>query len=382
MTRNARGFSLIELMIAMTVTLIVSGAIYGLLTSGGNAFRREPEVADRQQNIRAAMDLISRDVFAAGAQLPTFAQVFTRNDPAGVCAASLNGCGVAGTMGAAAATARGADAEETDVLEIVSADEQCPQQTVCSTAILGGTAGRFVVREARPACLRAPGLVLLTDNRLFTVQSAAIPSGAAQTCLGGASPPNTNLDLTAGLLPWTAGLPAPSTDVPPALPVVFLYRAKIVRYRIAPSTDPLDTAPALWRSESGRYGTTGAVATEPGAPGFTLTAGSPWELVARGIEDLQVEFQAEANAGAGGWDNEPPAAVLDDWTRLVRQVRVTLSARATAANLQGQTAGAGGAPDAVRGQLSTVVTPRAAWNDLQMCLAAVPTPCAPTSHIQ
>ena len=52
MMRQQRGFSLVELMVAMTVTLIVSGAIYGLLTSGSSAFRREPEVADRQQNIR------------------------------------------------------------------------------------------------------------------------------------------------------------------------------------------------------------------------------------------------------------------------------------------------------------------------------------------
>ena len=81
--RHERGFSLVELMVAMTVTLIVSGAIYGLLTSGGNAFRREPELADRQQNIRTAMDLVSRDVFNAGAALPTFAQAFTRTDPAG-----------------------------------------------------------------------------------------------------------------------------------------------------------------------------------------------------------------------------------------------------------------------------------------------------------
>ena len=84
--RHERGFSLVELIVAMTVTLIVSSAIYGLLAAGGNAFRREPEVADRQQNIRAAMDLIARDVFGAGAAMPTFAQVFTRNDPAGACA--------------------------------------------------------------------------------------------------------------------------------------------------------------------------------------------------------------------------------------------------------------------------------------------------------
>ena len=51
-TRDQAGFSLIELMVAMVVTLIVTGAIYGLLAGGQSAFRREPQLADRQQNTR------------------------------------------------------------------------------------------------------------------------------------------------------------------------------------------------------------------------------------------------------------------------------------------------------------------------------------------
>ena len=75
-----QGFSMIELLVAMTVTLIVSSAIYGLLTAGGSAFRREPEMADRQQNIRIAMDAISRDIEAAGGGGPLVGQVFTHTD--------------------------------------------------------------------------------------------------------------------------------------------------------------------------------------------------------------------------------------------------------------------------------------------------------------
>ncbi len=164
MTRNARGFSLVELMVAMTVTLIVSGAIYGLLTSGSNAFRREPEIADRQQNIRAAMDLIARDVFSAGAALPTFAQVFTSADPDGACQTALNGCGAAGAMGAPAAAGRGGDAEETDVLEIVAADEQCPMMSVCSTTQPRRLRGRL--RDPRgPAGLPAPARPRAADRQ-------------------------------------------------------------------------------------------------------------------------------------------------------------------------------------------------------------------------
>jgi prepilin-type N-terminal cleavage/methylation domain-containing protein len=46
-----KGFSLIELMVAMVVTLIISGAVFQLVTAGQSAFKKEPAVADRQQNI-------------------------------------------------------------------------------------------------------------------------------------------------------------------------------------------------------------------------------------------------------------------------------------------------------------------------------------------
>jgi prepilin-type N-terminal cleavage/methylation domain-containing protein len=371
MRDRERGFSLIELLIAMTVTLIVSGAIYGLLASGSSAFQREPEMADRQQNIRIAMDLVARDVFNAGAALPTFSQVFTRFDPAGPCAGAngLNGCGVTGTMGPAAAAARspgdgGDPSEATDVLEVVSTDEQCPLQTVCN-AVVPGTAGTYTSREGIPGCLRLPGLLLLTDNTSFLVQPGqAMVGGGA--CPGGAAPPNGNLTL--GVLPEpfrppAAPLPSPAPGVwpPVATPVIYLYQARVARYRIGPSLDPLDPTPALWRSETGRYATDGTLALEPGDPGFTL-AGSPWEQVARGIEDLQIEYMG----GDSLWRNQPPLSTTNDWNSLVRQARITLSARASAANVAGATAAGGGAPAALRGQLSTTVTPRAAFNELQM----------------
>lgn len=372
MRPHERGFSLVELMVAMTVTLIVSGAIYGLLTSGSTAFRREPEVADRQQNIRFAMDLVSRDVFNAGAAMPTFAQVFTIADPVGgACAggAGLNGCGVAGTMGAAAAAARapgdlGDPFEETDVLEMVSTDEQCPVQSVCN-AVTPGTAGLFVTREGVPGCFRLPGLALLTDGTSFVVQPARAVAGAATQCAGG-SVRNGNLTLSLlpdAFRPPAAALPPPNpAPWPPAIaPSIYLYQGRVVRYRVAPSNDPNDPGPALWRSESGRYSSTGVLALEPGQGGFP-DPGSPWDLVARGIEDLQVEYMG----GDLLWHNQPPVSTTADWTSLVRQVRITLSARASAGNLQGQTSAGGGAPDAVRGQLSTTVAPRAAFQELQM----------------
>jgi hypothetical protein len=69
---------------------------------------------------------------------------------------------------------------------------------------------------------------------------------------------------------------------------------------------------------------------------------------------------------------------------LVRQVRISLSARVTQANLVGESSAGGGAPNRVRGQLSTVVTPRAAFHELQMCVNALPpvAGCPPGTRIQ
>jgi prepilin-type N-terminal cleavage/methylation domain-containing protein len=350
MRQHERGFSLVELMIAMTVTLIVSGAIYGLLTAGSTAFRREPEVADRQQNIRMALDLIARDVFNAGAGMPTFSQVFTLTDPpGGACtsAAGLNGCGVMGTMGPTAAAAR-APGDAGDPLETTP-----------------GTAGLFVTREGVPGCLRLPGFALLTDETSFVVQPAQPVSTGAVQCASGSA---NNGNLILGVLPDAFRVPAaalpqpnPAAWPPVVTPAIYLYRGRVVRYRIAPSNDLTDPGPALWRSETGRYSPTGAIEFEPGEGGFP-GPNSPWELVARGIEDLQIEYLP----GDLAWHNQPPLSTTNDWNSLVRQVRITLSARASAVNLQGQTTAGGGAPNAVRGQLGTTITPRAAFQELQM----------------
>jgi hypothetical protein len=163
-------------------------------------------------------------------------------------------------------------------------------------------------------------------------------------------------------------------------PITFLYKAHMTRYAVAPANDAVDlTLPALWRSESGRYASDGTLAVLPGAGGFP-GANSPWELVARGIEDLQLEYMG----GDGVWRNLPPVSTMNNWDSLVRRVRITLSARSSAANLQGESTGGGTAGPALRGQLTTTVSPRAAFNELQICKSATTplTPCSDASHIQ
>jgi prepilin-type N-terminal cleavage/methylation domain-containing protein len=366
MTRREAGFSLVELMIALTVTLIVSGAIYGLLTSGSAAFRREPELADRQQNIRVAMDLVARDVFNAGAALPTFSQVFTLvDDPGGSCtgAQGLNGCGSAGALGGGAAATRapgdgGDPSTNADVLQLLTTDETCPHQSVCAAPGgppgTVGLAGTYASREQTPACLPLPGLVLVANNDFFSIQPAqGVGTSGAIPCPGGSVANNGSVLLGTAVQPtwsWTGTGGSGAEPLP-----VFLHGARVVRYTIAPSTDAQDTSPALWRSTSGEF-------LPDGTPGAAPGSGLPWQIVARGIEDLQVEYMG----GDGLWHNRPPLSVTNDWSTLVRRVRITLSARAVAPNLQGQTTAGGTGPDAVRGQLVTEVAPRSAFHELQI----------------
>src|ERR1035438_8327955 len=66
-----RGFSMVELMVAMAVGLILTAAATQLFKSGMNATMLVTEQAEMQQNVRAALNLVARDVSMAGSGLPS-----------------------------------------------------------------------------------------------------------------------------------------------------------------------------------------------------------------------------------------------------------------------------------------------------------------------
>ncbi|MEQ1728207.1 MAG: prepilin-type N-terminal cleavage/methylation domain-containing protein [Vicinamibacterales bacterium] len=67
MTRHgARGFSIVELLVALTVSLLVTSAVFVMLDPAGGAFQTQPERADVEQRLRAAVDTVARDLTVAG----------------------------------------------------------------------------------------------------------------------------------------------------------------------------------------------------------------------------------------------------------------------------------------------------------------------------
>lgn len=63
---SSRGFSLVELLVALAIALLVTSAVFAMLDPAGGAFQTQPEAADVQQRVRASTDAMSRDLFAAG----------------------------------------------------------------------------------------------------------------------------------------------------------------------------------------------------------------------------------------------------------------------------------------------------------------------------
>ena len=67
---DQRGFTLVELTVAMTIMLLVSGALLAALDSGTKAERRASTRIDDEQTVRVALAQLTHDVRNANALLP------------------------------------------------------------------------------------------------------------------------------------------------------------------------------------------------------------------------------------------------------------------------------------------------------------------------
>ena len=65
-----RGFTLIELMIALVITTVIVAAGYTILTTTHKASISNERAVGTQQNVRVAMELIAKDIKQAGFGMP------------------------------------------------------------------------------------------------------------------------------------------------------------------------------------------------------------------------------------------------------------------------------------------------------------------------
>ena len=64
--KNNGGFTLVELLVAMAISLIVMGSIYSVYRSQQKSYIAQEQVAMMQQNLRAGMTMMTRDIRMAG----------------------------------------------------------------------------------------------------------------------------------------------------------------------------------------------------------------------------------------------------------------------------------------------------------------------------
>ena len=78
---KASGFSLIELVVALGLTLVVTAAIFDLVAQSRRSFDTEPDAMDRQQRMRVAVDTLQRDLLMARAVMPYRAAAASPDPP-------------------------------------------------------------------------------------------------------------------------------------------------------------------------------------------------------------------------------------------------------------------------------------------------------------
>lgn len=91
--KKASGFTLAELLVALAITLVVVAATLGAFNDALHASQSVTLMADMDQNLRAGMNLIIRDLIQAGEMIPTGGIPF----PSGTGAQPINRPSPAGT---------------------------------------------------------------------------------------------------------------------------------------------------------------------------------------------------------------------------------------------------------------------------------------------
>src|SRR5207245_4449929 len=69
--KKQSGFTLVELLVAMTITLVVVATTLGAFNDALRANEAVTLLADMDQNLRAGMNLVIRDLIQTGEMIPT-----------------------------------------------------------------------------------------------------------------------------------------------------------------------------------------------------------------------------------------------------------------------------------------------------------------------
>ncbi len=306
--QNEDGFTLIEILVSITVTLVLMGSVFGLLTGGQETFRREHEVADMQMSTRSGLQLVSRDLTMAGFRTPPSAAILW-NDGGGI---------------------------EPDELTIVYADPDVPlsRPLQCGGAGVGGGGGPCGTIGQSATLLLDPTALDLTMETAELAYDDGMVLAAIETA-------DCNGDGQVGIFPFQVTQPPVMTSAggsdtlslnhnPGSLDsdlntpggfngqvredCAVVGRFRLITYRVSPP--PPVGNPTLERRD--------------------LTESTEWIPVANNIENLQVRYGAGINVALVDVPLTPPT---DDPLTWIHRVDITITGRTESKRLRGSSEG-------------------------------------------
>jgi len=261
--RPEAGFTLIEIMVALAILTIAMTAVFATFSSQQLSYTNQNRVAEMQQNLRLAADMLVRDIRLAGYGLPMTTGTSADNV---VLPATGNPHGIT-TMRALFPVDNTTGPDQFYVLYLYDMDANQPpaeltaDMTATTSVTVDNTAG-FVAGGGE--------LVLVTDR---------VTADLFQTTSGGTA---TTLNFAIGTPVYNALSLHQDNGVTrlyqvgtqPGSPPTVAAKARFVRYFIDNVTDP--NHPTLMVDR--------------------LIAGQPPQPVADDIEDMQLSFGLDTNA--------------------------------------------------------------------------------------
>lgn len=327
-----RGFTLIEVLISILITMIVMASVFALLTRGQRSFQREPEIVDLQQSARTALDIVSKDLLQAGSGLPPEFPAFSRIGGAG------NGA-------------------PTDVLEIIGVTQTGGASYILPEEVIAMPAADTVTTAGTITNLEVGNIVVVYND--VPNNDSAVPPRSPRWAMARVTAvdetgPNAILTLDYAELgdysfpPNASPVWAEYAPDPTLRQVPRITRVTIVRYRTVTDVAGNYTGPPpelLMRSVRD---------TPPDEP----------ESPVAYLEDFQIAYVI--GSAAPFEQDDPPNPVLDiaagtplTADNMLSSVRITVTARSITANMEGASEGGAGAQDNfIRRTFSTNVNPR------------------------
>ncbi len=293
---NERGFSILEMLIAMSITIGLTGTLFYFFKRAQDTFVVDGARADLNQNFRAALDLMARDVQAAGAGIPLFLGPIAGKDGGGTNAnPSLNppdallvlfgNANVSPVAVKATATFPAPTSTSSTIYTDIPTTEFAP--------------GNYLLYAVAQPQLQAANVSDYAEFSLFNLpSSSAVTTVSSGGVVVGRQLTPSTFSLNSDASYWSHTMSFPSTS---SLNVVPLD--EVIEYAV-------DTTAMELRRNRNRSG---------------------WVSVARGIYNLQLRYQLETyndttNTYATSWVSEVTQAASNN-RALIRAVEITLFGR-------------------------------------------------------